>query len=48
MLAAEIGRAALVAVDNSDALRGADAVVLALRFAILKGVIAEIANPLTN
>ena len=31
-LAAEIGRAAVVAVDNRDVLRGADAVVLALRF----------------
>jgi 8-hydroxy-5-deazaflavin:NADPH oxidoreductase len=48
MLAAEIGRAAVVAVDNDDALRGADAVVLALRFAVLKGVIDEIAGPLTG
>ena len=48
MLAAEIGRAAVVAVDNRDALRGADAVVLALRFAVLKGVIDEIAQPLTG
>ena len=47
-LASEIGRAAVVAVDNSDALRGADAVVLALRFAVLKGVIDEIADPLTD
>jgi 8-hydroxy-5-deazaflavin:NADPH oxidoreductase len=47
-LAAEIGQAAVVAVDNRDALRGADAVVLALRFAALKGVIEEIADPLTN
>jgi len=31
-LAAEFGRAAVAAVDNRDALRGADAVVLALRF----------------
>ena len=31
-LAAAIGRAAVVAVDNGDALQGADAVVLALRF----------------
>ena len=44
----EIGRAAVVAVDNRDALRGADAVVLALRFAVLKGVIDEIADPLTD
>ncbi len=48
MLAAEIGRAAVVAVDNRDALQGADAVVLALRFSVLKGVIDEIADPLTD
>src|ERR1700691_5009563 len=48
MLAAEIGRAAVVAVDNDDALRGADAVVLALRFTVLKGVIDEIADPLAG
>ena len=47
-LAAEIGRAAVVAVDNRDALQGADAVVLALRFAVLKGVINEIADPLAD
>jgi 8-hydroxy-5-deazaflavin:NADPH oxidoreductase len=38
-LAAQIGR---------DALRGADAVVLALRFTVLKGVIDEIAGPLAG
>jgi predicted dinucleotide-binding enzyme len=48
MLAAEIGRAAVVTVDNRDALQGADAVVLALRFTVLKGVIEEIADPLTG
>src|ERR1700683_3720384 len=48
MLAAELGRAAVVAVDNRDALQGADAVVLALRFSVLKGVIDEIADPLTD
>ena len=48
MLAAEIGRAAVVAADNDDALRGADAVVLALRFGVLKGVIDEIAGPLAG
>jgi 8-hydroxy-5-deazaflavin:NADPH oxidoreductase len=48
MLAAQIGRAAVVAVGNRDALRGADAVVLALRFAVLKGVIDEIAGSLTG
>ena len=47
-LAAEIGRAAVVAVDNRDALQGADAVVLALRFTVLKGVIDEIADPLAD
>jgi predicted dinucleotide-binding enzyme len=47
-LAAEIGRAAVVAVDNRDAVQGADAVVLALRFAVLKAVIDDIADPLTG
>ena len=47
-LAAEIGQAAVVAGDNRDALQGADAVVLALRFSVLKGVIDEIANPLAS
>jgi 8-hydroxy-5-deazaflavin:NADPH oxidoreductase len=47
-LAAEIGRAAVVAADNRDALRGAGAVVLALRFTVLKAVIGEIAGPLTG
>ena len=47
-LAAEIGPAAVVAGDNRDALQGADAVVLALRFTVLKGVIDEIADRLTD
>ena len=47
-LAAGIGRAAVAAVDNRDALQGADAVVLALRFTALKGVIDEIADALTG
>jgi predicted dinucleotide-binding enzyme len=47
-LAAQIGRAAVVAVGNRDALQGAGAVVLALRFTVLKGVIDEIASPLTG
>jgi len=47
-LATKIGPAAVVAVDNGDALRGADAVVLALRFAVLKSVIDEIADSLTG
>ncbi len=48
MLAAEIGPAAVVAGDNRDALQGADAVVLALRFTALEGVIDEIAERLTD
>jgi len=47
-LAAGIGRAAVVAVDNRDALRGADAVVLALRFTVLEGVIDEITDSLID
>jgi 8-hydroxy-5-deazaflavin:NADPH oxidoreductase len=47
-LAAGIGRAAVAAVDNRDALQGADAVVLALRFTALKGVTDEIADPLAG
>jgi hypothetical protein len=47
-LAAEIGPAAVVAADNRDALQGADALVLALRFAVLRGVIDQIANSLTD
>jgi hypothetical protein len=47
-LAAEIGRAAVVAGGNSDALQGAGAVVLALRFTALKGVIDEIADSLSD
>ncbi len=45
-LAADIGQAAVVAVDNHDALHDAGAVVLPLRFPVLKGVIAEIADAL--
>ena len=47
-LAAAIGGAASVAVDNRTALRGADAVVLALRFSVLKDVIDEIADALSE
>jgi len=47
-LAAEIGPTAVVAAGNRDALQGADAVVLALRFVVLKGVIEEIADSLAN
>ncbi len=47
-LAAQIGRAAVVAAGNRDAVQGADAVVLALRFTVLKGVIDEIADLLAG
>jgi 8-hydroxy-5-deazaflavin:NADPH oxidoreductase len=47
-LAAQTGGAAVVAADNRDAVQGADAVVLALRFGVLRGVIDEIAGPLTG
>jgi len=47
-LAAQIGGAAVVAADNRDALQGAGAVVFALRFTVLKSVIDEIAESLTD
>jgi len=47
-LAAQIGRAAVVATDNRDALRGAGAVILALRFTVLEGVIDEVAGQLAG
>jgi 8-hydroxy-5-deazaflavin:NADPH oxidoreductase len=47
-LAAEIGSTAVVAVDNRDALRGVDAVVLALRFPVLKSVMDDAAEPLSS
>jgi 8-hydroxy-5-deazaflavin:NADPH oxidoreductase len=47
-LAAEIGSAAVAAAGNRDALRDAGAVVLALRFTVLKSVIDEIAGSLTG
>jgi 8-hydroxy-5-deazaflavin:NADPH oxidoreductase len=47
-LAADIGGAVVVAADNSDVLVGADAVILALRFTVLKSVIDEIAGPLSD
>jgi 8-hydroxy-5-deazaflavin:NADPH oxidoreductase len=47
-LATQIGPAAVVAADNRDALQGADAVVLALRFTVLKDVIDEIAGGLPD
>jgi predicted dinucleotide-binding enzyme len=47
-LAAKIGHGAVAAADNRDALNGADAVILALRFTVLKAVIAEIADRLAD
>ena len=47
-LAAAIGPTAVAAVDNRDALHDADAVILALRFVVLKGVLEEIAESLTD
>ena len=47
-LAAQIGRAAVVAAGNRDAVQGATAVVLALRFTVLKSVMDEIAGPLAG
>jgi 8-hydroxy-5-deazaflavin:NADPH oxidoreductase len=47
-LAAQIGRAATVAAGNRDALQGVGAVVLALRFTVLKSVIDEIADSLAG
>jgi 8-hydroxy-5-deazaflavin:NADPH oxidoreductase len=47
-LAAQIGRAATVAASNDDALPGAGAVILALRFTVLKSVIDEIAGALAG
>ena len=47
-LAAEIGPAAAAAADNRDALRGVQAVILALRFGVLKGVMDEVADQLAG
>jgi 8-hydroxy-5-deazaflavin:NADPH oxidoreductase len=47
-LAATVGGAAVAALDNRDAVRGADAVVLALRFGVLKAVIDEIGDQLAD
>jgi predicted dinucleotide-binding enzyme len=47
-LAAKIGPAAIAATDNKDALQKADAVILALRFTVLKSVIDEIAGQLAD
>jgi 8-hydroxy-5-deazaflavin:NADPH oxidoreductase len=47
-LAAQIGPSAIVAIDNGEALQGADAVVFALRFTVLKSVLDEIAEALID
>jgi predicted dinucleotide-binding enzyme len=47
-LAAKIGPAAVAAADNRDALQGADAAILALRFTVLETVIDEIADKLAG
>jgi len=47
-LAARIGRAAVVAAGNRDALQNAGAIVLALRFTVLKSVIDEIGESLAG
>jgi 8-hydroxy-5-deazaflavin:NADPH oxidoreductase len=47
-LAAQVGPAAFVAANNGDALQDADAVVLALRFTVLKGVLDEMADALSD
>jgi 8-hydroxy-5-deazaflavin:NADPH oxidoreductase len=47
-LVADLGRDAVVAIDNRDALQGVEAVVLALRFNVLKAVIDEIAGSVAD
>jgi hypothetical protein len=47
-LSAALGGSTIVAVDNGDALQGADAVVLALRFSVLPQVIDEVADSLAD
>ncbi len=47
-LAEKLGGSAMVATDNHDVLEGTDAVILALRFVVLKSVIDEIADSLTD
>ena len=47
-LAAKIGHGAVAVADNRDALPGASAVILALRFTVLESVIAEIADQLPD
>ncbi len=47
-LATEVGRGASVAADNREALHDVDAVILALRFTVLKSVLDEIAPELRD
>lgn len=47
-LAADVDGAPTVATDNLDALQGAEALVLALRFTVLQGVIEETAGSLAE
>jgi predicted dinucleotide-binding enzyme len=47
-LAAQLGPPAAVAADDRDVLQGAGAVILALRFTVLKSVIDEIAGSLAG
>src|SRR5579859_2262719 len=47
-LAAQLGPAAVAAASNRDAVEGAGAVILALRFSVLKGVIDDLAGPLAG
>jgi predicted dinucleotide-binding enzyme len=47
-LATKIGGAAVVAADNRTALSGANAVILALRFSVLKDVIDDVAKTVSD
>ena len=47
-LAAQIGPTAVVAKSNGDALLGAEVIFLALRFTVLKGVLGEISDALSD
>jgi hypothetical protein len=47
-LIAELKRPVIAGADNRDAVREADAVILAVRFSVLKGVIEEIAALLAD
>jgi 8-hydroxy-5-deazaflavin:NADPH oxidoreductase len=47
-LAGKIGPAAVAAADNRDALQSTAAAVLALRFSVLKSVIDDLAEPLSD